>query len=140
MLAHATPDCPGAASGFAPSSLESGGGDTTTGSSDERAAELREIGEALEVSIRTVEERRGSMATIVYPPELPISPRVIDLKAESPHPFDHVILGNSITLTPGTLAIDVHEGVIKVHTLTEEGARELVSGEMNRRVIGMREE
>ena len=80
------------------------------------------------------------VARIVLDPRLPISPRVIDLKAESTHPFDQVILGNSITLTPGTLAIDVHEDVIKVHTLTEEGARELMSGEMNRRVTGMREE
>lgn len=80
------------------------------------------------------------VARVVLDPKLPISPRVIDLRAESPHPFDQVILGNSITLTPGTLAIDVHEGVIKVHALTEEGARDLVSGEMNRRVTGMREE
>ena len=80
------------------------------------------------------------VARVVLDPKLPISPKLIDLEAKSPHAFDQVILGNSITLTPGTLAIDVHEGVIKVHTLTEEGARELMSGEMNRRVIGMRKE
>jgi len=80
------------------------------------------------------------VARIVLDPKLPISPRVIDLEAKSPHPFDQVILGNSITLTPGTLTIDLHEGVLKVHTLTEAGARELMSGEMNRRVSGMREE
>ena len=77
---------------------------------------------------------------VVLDPKLPISPRVIDLEAESPHPFDQVVLGNSITLTPGTLTIDLHKGVLKVHTLTEAGARELMSGEMNRRVTGMREE
>ena len=75
----------------------------------------------------------------VLDPKLRISPRVVELKATSDHPFDQVVLGNSITLTPGTLAIDVHEGVIKVHTLTEEGARELLSGEMDRRVSGLRE-
>lgn len=84
---------------------------------------------------------RSSLAVtrIVLDPKLPISPRVIALEAESPHSFDQVVLGNSITLTPGTLTIDVHEGVLTVHTLTEEGARELMSGEMNRRVTGMRE-
>jgi multicomponent Na+:H+ antiporter subunit E len=80
------------------------------------------------------------VARIVLDPKLPISPRVIDLEAQSPHPFDQVVLGNSITLTPGTLTIDLHKGVLKVHTLTEAGARELMSGEMNRRVTGMREE
>ena len=54
------------------------------------------------------------------------------------HPFDQVILGNSITLTPGTLALDVYEGVIKVHALTEAGARELAAGDMDRRVTGLR--
>lgn len=80
------------------------------------------------------------VARIVLDPKLPISPCVIDLEAESPHPFDQVVLGNSITLTPGTLTIDLHKGVLKVHSLTEAGARELMSGEMNRRVTGMREE
>jgi len=51
---------------------------------------------------------------------------------------EQVILANSITLTPGTLALDLHEGVIKVHALTEAGARDLLSGEMDRRVAQLR--
>lgn len=78
------------------------------------------------------------VARIVLDPRLPISPRVVELKATAQHPVDQVILGNSITLTPGTLALDLHKGVIKVHTLTEAGARDLVSGEMDRRVAELR--
>ena len=74
------------------------------------------------------------VARIVIDPRLPISPRVLEIKATSQHPVDQVILANSITLTPGTLALDLHEGVIQVHTLTEAGARDLMSGEMDRRV------
>ena len=74
---------------------------------------------------------------IVLDPRLPISPRVVDIKATSDRPFDHVILGNSITLTPGTLSLDVYQGVIKVHALTEAGASDLLSGEMDRRVAGL---
>lgn len=74
---------------------------------------------------------------IVLDPKLPISPTIVDLDAESPHPFDQVVLGNSITLTPGTLTIDVYEGVLKVHALTEDGAREILAGEMRRRVNGV---
>jgi len=48
-----------------------------------------------------------------------------------------VLLGNSITLTPGTLTLDLHDGVLRVHTLTEAGARDLMSGEMDRRVAGL---
>lgn len=75
---------------------------------------------------------------IVLDPKLPISPRIVDLEAESPHPFDQVVLGNSITLTPGTLTIDVYQDVLKVHALTEDGAREILAGEMNRRVTRIR--
>ncbi len=74
------------------------------------------------------------VARIVLHPDLPISPRILDIKATSNRPYDHVILGNSITLTPGTLSLDVHKGVIKVHALTESSARELAAGEMDRRV------
>lgn len=78
------------------------------------------------------------VAKIVIDPKLPISPRTVEIKSDSGHLVDQVILANSITLTPGTLSLDLHEGVIKVHSLTEEGARELVAGEMNRRVDALR--
>jgi multicomponent Na+:H+ antiporter subunit E len=77
------------------------------------------------------------VARVVLDPRLPISPRVIEIKSTSPHPFDQVLLGNSITLTPGTLTLDLHDGMLRVHTLTEAGARDLMSGEMDRRVAGL---
>lgn len=79
-----------------------------------------------------------SVARVVISPRLPISPEVIEVKAASDNPVDQVILANSITLTPGTLALDVYKGVITVHTLTAEGAREIEAGEMNRRVAALR--
>ena len=75
---------------------------------------------------------------IVLSPGLPISPRVLEIKSSSEHPFHHVTLGNSITLTPGTLSLDVYKGVIKVHALTEAGAQELLAGEMDRRVSALK--
>ena len=78
------------------------------------------------------------VARIVLDPALPISPRTIDIKASTGHLVDQVILANSITLTPGTLSMDLHNGVIKVHALTEDGARDLASGEMDRRVDAIR--
>jgi multicomponent Na+:H+ antiporter subunit E len=77
------------------------------------------------------------VARVVLDPRLPISPRVIEIESTSRHPFDQVLLGNSITLTPGTLTLDLHDGVLRVHTLTEAGARDLMSGEMDRRVAGL---
>ncbi len=80
------------------------------------------------------------VARIVLHPRLPISPQVVDIKATAKRPAYQVILANSITLTPGTLSIDVHRGIIKVHALTKEGADDLMSGEMDRRVAAIRED
>jgi multicomponent Na+:H+ antiporter subunit E len=53
-------------------------------------------------------------------------------------PVDQALLGNSITLTPGTLTLNVNEGRILVHSLTLAGAQELKRGEMRRRVVALR--
>jgi len=80
------------------------------------------------------------VARIVLSPSLPISPEVVTIKASCKHPVDQAILANSITLTPGTLALDVHNGEIIVHALTSEGADELRRGEMDRRVLALRKD
>jgi len=80
------------------------------------------------------------VARIVITPGLPISPRVVKIQASSAHPVDQATLANSITLTPGTLALDVYKGEITVHALTEAGAEVLRQGEMDRRVAALREE
>lgn len=77
------------------------------------------------------------VARIILTPRLPISPQVFEIRAIATHPVDQTMLANSITLTPGTLALDVHDGVILVHSLTKSGADELVTGEMNRRVAAL---
>ena len=41
---------------------------------------------------------------------------------------------NSITLTPGTLSVEVGEDEFLVHALTIEGANDLAAGDMDRRV------
>ena len=78
------------------------------------------------------------VARVILDPRLPISPRIVEIEATARHPVDQVILGNSITLTPGTIALDVQDGVLQVHTLTQEGADELMSGEMDRRIAALR--
>ena len=80
------------------------------------------------------------VARLVLDPRLPISPQIVEFQAAASHPVDQAILGNSITLTPGTLTLDVHRGILKVHCLTQEGADALMSGEMDRRVAALRQD
>jgi len=79
-----------------------------------------------------------TVTRIVLSPKLPISPTVIEFDAHCAHPVDRAILGNSITLTPGTLTLHVDETHFIVHALTEEGAWDIAEGEMDRRVSDLR--
>lgn len=58
----------------------------------------------------------------------PISPTVINLPVPHKTDLGRVIYANSITLTPGTVSIEVKQDCIIVHALSEEGARELENG------------
>ena len=66
-----------------------------------------------------------------------ISPVVIKVKSTQGTDLGHVIYANSITLTPGTVSMNVDGDIIEVHALTIEGAENLQAGEMNRRVTLM---
>ena len=78
-----------------------------------------------------------SVAHIIIQRRMPISPMVVELEAESPDAISQVILGNSITLTPGAVTLDVYDGKFMVHCLTAEGAEELLSGEFSKRAAGL---
>jgi multicomponent Na+:H+ antiporter subunit E len=78
------------------------------------------------------------VARVVLSPRLPISPTVVELDSTSAHPVDLAILGNSITLTPGTLTLNIEGQRLTVHALTRQGAEQLLAGEMDRRVAALR--
>ncbi len=67
-------------------------------------------------------------------PRMPISPTLIRVTADQTSAVGLVTYANSITLTPGTIAIAIADGEILVHALTREGAAALAEGEMSRRV------
>lgn len=79
------------------------------------------------------------VARVVLNPKLPISPTVIKFDTVCDHKVDQAILGNSITLTPGTLTLTIEGCEFTVHSLTSKGALDLQSGEMERRVAALRQ-
>lgn len=65
----------------------------------------------------------------------PISPTMVRIRATQKTDLGLVIFANSITLTPGTISIDVEEdGYILVHALSRDGTVGLEGGDMDRRV------
>ena len=74
------------------------------------------------------------VARIILDPRLPISPRIIRVEASQRSEEAQVLFANSITLTPGTISLDLRSNTITVHALTREFADGLGDGEMARRV------
>jgi len=77
------------------------------------------------------------VAYTVLHPRLPISPRVVRITAPYPHTLARLTLANSITLTPGTVTLDVEGDTFLVHALTADGSRELQRGAMSDRVSAL---
>ena len=76
------------------------------------------------------------IAVRILNPRLPISPRIIKVKASQKTDLGRVIYANSITLTPGTVTVDVEGDELTVHALTRGTAEDLETGDMDRRVTG----
>lgn len=70
----------------------------------------------------------------ILDPRLPISPTMVRFKPSQKTAVGLVTHANSITLTPGTLAIEVRPGEFLVHALTAEGAAGVVGSDMDARV------
>ncbi len=75
-----------------------------------------------------------NVARLILDPAMPISPNVFTVRAFQKTELGRVTYANSITLVPGTVAMDVEEDVITVHALTMAAAKDLKRGDMNRRV------
>jgi len=64
-----------------------------------------------------------------------VDPSVVWFKADYDSPFARALLANSITLTPGTITIDItDEGYYSVHALTQELKEGLLDGSMQKKV------
>lgn len=61
------------------------------------------------------------MAYRVLSPKLPINPRVVKVPTSLQSDFKKLVLANSITLTPGTLSLDVEEDHVLVHWVNAQG-------------------
>jgi multicomponent Na+:H+ antiporter subunit E len=76
--------------------------------------------------------RSGWQVTrIILDPKLPIEPTLVRVRPGQRTPAGLAVHANSITLTPGTVSIDVGEREFLVHALTREGAEGVLSGEMD---------
>jgi len=74
------------------------------------------------------------LARRIWDPKLPVEPLQQRLDTQVSTALEKTLYANSITLTPGTLTIDVREDHFIIHALSQEGIDELRAGEMERRI------
>ena len=71
---------------------------------------------------------------IWLPHKFPISPSVAHLKMSQKTDMGKTVYANSITITPGTISIDMHNNTIIVHALAEEAIEDLQTGVMDKKI------
>jgi multicomponent Na+:H+ antiporter subunit E len=67
-------------------------------------------------------------------------PQIVRFRTSLTSDLARVTLGNSITLTPGTVTVDIDGDEFCVHALSDKSAEDLRSGDMERRVARLFDE
>ncbi len=70
----------------------------------------------------------------VFKPGKNISPQMIKLPVTLETDLNRVVYANSITMTPGTVSVNLEKDSVTVHALSKEGAEDLRSGRMVRAI------
>ncbi|MDO9476024.1 MAG: Na+/H+ antiporter subunit E [Pseudohongiella sp.] len=74
------------------------------------------------------------MVIIILSPKMDIDPRVLRVRVSQHGVLGNAILGNSITLTPGTVTLDIGNGEVEVHAINREAAEDIENGLFDQRI------
>lgn len=77
------------------------------------------------------------VSKLILHPALPIEPRLINVEANLGHHAAVVLLGNSITLTPGTITAEVDRNRLIVHALDEGSGKDVTNKIIESKIAGM---
>ncbi|MEJ2610043.1 MAG: Na+/H+ antiporter subunit E [Candidatus Thiodiazotropha sp.] len=62
------------------------------------------------------------LAAIVLSPSLPVKPGIVKVRTSLKSPMGRLLLANSITLTPGTLTVELREEWLYIHWVTVDSS------------------
>ena len=74
------------------------------------------------------------VSRLILSPSLPIAPKLIRHRTELEGNGSMVLMGNSITLTPGTITVEIQPGELVVHAIDGDSGRDLSQGILEERV------
>ncbi len=75
------------------------------------------------------------VAGVILSPRMQIRTSIVKFKVDLPNAQSRVILGNSITLTPGTLTLDIQGDEFTIHSLIPSSYAGIVDDTMPRNVL-----
>lgn len=84
------------------------------------------------VLIKEVIVSNFQVAQIVLSRTMPINPHVVDYESRLRNDFLLTVYANVITLTPGTMTVDIDENRMKIHCLSESYASGLQDSHLER--------
>jgi len=76
-----------------------------------------------------------NVAIIVLSPKMPISPGIVIMRCDLERSLSRVLYVNSITLTPGTITVELEGNLLIVHALTEDVAHDVEDWALYRRLM-----
>lgn len=83
------------------------------------------------VFLKNLVESNIAVAKIVLNPKLPINTGIVKLKTGLTNDYDKLILANAITLTPGTITVELRGEDLYIHVLNLESMdREVLQQEI----------
>jgi multicomponent Na+:H+ antiporter subunit E len=77
------------------------------------------------------------VARLVLDPRLPIRPRLVTCRTDLRRDISRVAFAQAVTLTPGTLTVDMRGGEFLLHCLDEASAEHILDGSLERQVAGI---
>ena len=88
--------------------------------------------------IKEIAKSAWDVTRVILSPRLDVRPRLVRFRPSQTTDVGLVIHANSITLTPGTISVEVGRQEFLVHALTQAGAESIHTGnEMDRRVAAL---
>ncbi len=77
------------------------------------------------------------LSVLILHPALPIDPKLIRYRTKLREEASIVLLGNSITLTPGTITVELNSQDLVVHAMDNESAHDVTSLRLEQQIASL---
>lgn len=74
------------------------------------------------------------VAKLVLSPKMLINPQIVEYESTLKNDFALTVLSNSITITPGTVTVDIINGKLLVHAIEPSMAEGILNGDLDKRI------